>query len=82
MYILQASIFFIVTIFFVWIDNAASAVVLEKNGTVKLTETEVRAILDEYNSAALGLCNKNGKASWEVQTNIGDDEKKQEYVSE
>lgn len=79
---MQASTFFIATIFFVcWLDISESAVVLQKNGTVKLTESEIRVLLDEYNTDALGYCNKNGIASWEVQTNIGDIEKQKEYVS-
>lgn len=45
-----------------------------------LTETEMRAKLSQYNAAALKLCNRNVKASWNVVTDIGNKEKEKEEV--
>lgn len=41
----------------------------------KLSESQMKAKLDEYTKEALLLCNKNVKANWNVATDVGNDEK-------
>lgn len=45
-----------------------------------LTEAEMRQKLSQYNTDALKLCNRNVKASWNVATDIDNEEKEAEEV--
>lgn len=46
-----------------------------------LTESQMRAKIEEYTKEALQLCNKNVKAGWDLATDVGNKEKEKHKVS-
>lgn len=43
-------------------------------GVYALTDDDIREMVDDYNKLAVGFCNAEVQASWNVETNVGDEE--------
>lgn len=58
-----------------WLTFALCCAVASALGTVHvgaLTEQDIRILVEEYNAAAVGHCNSEVQANWNVQTNVGE----------
>lgn len=54
---------------------------LNKVNIVQKDDAAMQTVLNEYNRRGSELCNANSKASWDVQTNVGEPSFEEIYVS-
>lgn len=54
---------------------------VNKAAIVQKDDETMQTVLDQYNLEGSNLCNANSKASWDVQTNVGNPALEEIYVS-
>lgn len=57
-----------------WLPLAFVCMVATIGGVRAITENDIRIMVEEYNRLAISHCNAEVQASWNVETNIGDED--------